>query len=644
MSVRKPSEKQLKYAQALAEKNGVELTEEINGNMTACSAFISKYENGKKDTRNNGMSVRKPSEKQLKYAQDLAKKNGVELTEEINGNMTACSAFISKYENGKKDTRNSDIGNVKSKSNDNKSQGWDIYQLIKAEMEGKKDKEITSSIAHRVKKHLNTYLESGFEGPDLLHSLMLKHVLDLTKDGHIKMLPFLRLWNPEQFRDEDFTRYKGKDGKIYPSLVEKVIQAVASDGVESNRSEDHDFILPHVESAMKHFPDNIWLKHSLSKLLEVMGRIDDARKLAIDVAREKTSESWVWERIGDLLPNDIDLRRSCYAKALLCSNNDDFVGKIRLKFAELLKKSQPAQARFEVDRMITYYTQAKFKISEKAKSLSGILAAIEPKPTDNAFYRRFSDAAEGLLFSHLPWSNACLGDVFTIPGRDGQNSRKRRRIYVKGDPFAIEMHLSNNHPDIRGLTKGAPLKIQYETSKAKPGHPKIHRVCNRKEGASMDIVPSRVGVIDNINEKKSVIHVIIDRDVGGTIPISLYSGKAKIGDVVAVRLVRYHSKSGEHIRIVEIESTDQEPSSDVCRPFRDNVTKVISNGSGFTRGDIFIPPQMITAEGIQEGDLVDGISVINFNRKHEKWGMKAVQIKTVEPSAELSETSEFNSF
>lgn len=92
-----------------------------------------------------------------------------------------------------------------------------------------------------------------------------------------------------------------------------MIQTASAEAAQSDRAEDRHFMLPHVQAAMKRFPDNIWLKFNLTKLLRGMGRIEEALKLAVEFAREKASEYWAWELIGDLVPNDIDLRRSCYA-------------------------------------------------------------------------------------------------------------------------------------------------------------------------------------------------------------------------------------------------------------------------------------------------------------------------------------------
>lgn len=516
----------------------------------------------------------------------------------------------------------------KLEPDDRKSWGWELYRLIRAEFQDKQDDDLSRPTVQRVKRHLNTYLKLTIAGPDLLHSLMLQQALRLTKGNHLKALPFLRLWNPEQFSDEDFASQTGKDGKTYPSLVERAVQAAASEAADSDRADDRHFILPHVQAAMKRYPANIWLKLYLAKLLRGLGRIDEARSLAIEFAREKASEFWAWDLVGDLVSDDPELRRSCYAKALCCSQDDDFVGKVRLKLAGLLEDSHPAEARFEVERVMAHRAGRGYQIPRDAQALSERLAAASPAPTDRTFYSQFSDPAEALLFSHLPWTDASLGDVFTIEGRDGQKSRRRRRIFLRASPFTMELSLPDNHADIRGLADGAPLMVQHEMSESHPGRATIHRIRPRPSGTVMDVAPEQIGVIDHVNHQKALIHVVVERGVDGICPISLYAGETQVGDAVAVRLARHHGKAGMRTRIIAIRPTDESPAPDICRTFRE-ATNVTENGLGFTLGDIFIPPHMIAAANIGAGDLVEGIAIANFDKKRGKWGMKAIEAKSV---------------
>ncbi|MBV0893512.1 tetratricopeptide repeat protein [Paracoccus sp. Z118] len=136
-------------------------------------------------------------------------------------------------------------------------------------------------------------------------SPILRDCIERVKDIGESLAPVGKVvWNPEQFSDEDFSSQTGKDGKTYPSLVERIVQAAASEAADSDRADDRHSILPHVQAAMKRYPENIWLKLSLAKLLRGSGLIDDARALAIEFARVKASEFWAWDLVGDLVSDD----------------------------------------------------------------------------------------------------------------------------------------------------------------------------------------------------------------------------------------------------------------------------------------------------------------------------------------------------
>ena len=517
---------------------------------------------------------------------------------------------------------------------DKRSWGWELYRLSKVELHNSDVGKVGSSSVQRVKRNLNTYLMLGLKGPDLLHSLLLQQALRLAKDDHLKVLPFLRLWDTDQFRNEDLESQTGKDGKTYPSVAERAIQAAASEAADSDRIDDISFILPIVEAATSRFPENIWLKLNRVKLFRGLGRTDEARDLAIEFAREKANDYWVWDLIGDLSKNEPELQLSCYAKALSCSQDDDFVGKVRLKLAGHLVNQYPAEARFEVEQVLSHRARTGYRVPQEAQSMSesAWFANAAPQVTGRDFYARFLDKAEALLFSHLPWTDASVGDAFDIVGKDGKKSRRRRRIYVRDKVVAIELSLPDKHPDLHGQPEGAPLLVQYEMSKAEPGRATIHRIRPRPDGASMDVAPEQVGIIDHVNKEKSLLHVMVARGVDGTCPMSAYIKAAKVGEPVAVRLSKHRGRNGDRTRIISIIPSEQVPGPDVFRHFCE-ATEVTDSGLGFTQGDIFIPPNIVSASGIDSGDLVEGIAILSYDKKKNKWGMKAIEARPISRSS-----------
>ena len=78
-----PSEKQLAYAQALAEQVGVDVPEDVRADKIACSEFIDQQ-----------LRRVPPTDKQLAYAEALAEKFGADVPEDVRTSKIACSDFI----------------------------------------------------------------------------------------------------------------------------------------------------------------------------------------------------------------------------------------------------------------------------------------------------------------------------------------------------------------------------------------------------------------------------------------------------------------------------------------------------------------------------------------------------------------------
>lgn len=511
------------------------------------------------------------------------------------------------------------------------SYGWELSHAIRDILKAGDAKELPPTSVGTAKQYLNAYLKLDVPRPELLHSRILQQALKLAANKQLRLVPFLRLWQIEHLRADDFVEFRTPDGKTIPSLAERAIQTAANDAAASGLQTDIQFIRPHVESAIARFPENAWLKLNMVKILRAVGEEAEARILAVDFARSKSAEYWTWELLGDLAETPA-LQRSCYAKALSCSQDDLFVGKVRLKFAGLIFEDHPGEARAEVERVIAHRTRLGQRIPESAGqfSRSAWFGAAEPVASERSFYLRFTREAEELLFAHLPWLRASLGESFVIDGRDGKKDRRRRRIYVKAGSLPTEVSVAEPHPDLKELPPGAPLRVQMETPPDEPWRTTIHRVRQRGHGAAFDVVPTLTGVIDHVNLQKGLAHVVVAKGVDGTFALTDIDGPVQPGQYVGLRAVRYHSRQGPRIRILSVEPTTSQPGPDVCRSFAEAVR--VPTGNGFTDSGIFIPRDLVARSGIDDGDHVEGLAVISYDKTKSQWSWKAAVIDTVRPS------------
>lgn len=502
------------------------------------------------------------------------------------------------------------------------SYGWELWHANRAGLKPDAAGKLDERQVGRIRRHLKAYLDLGISDSPKLHSGILQQAHKLAGDGHLKLVPFTRIWDLENLQGSDFESFKTPEGKELPSLAEKVISLASREAASNGNRTDMQFIRPHLESAIDRFPENIFLKYRMVKLLEGLGESAEALKWAVDFARKKASEFWTWDILGDL-QGDKEMRLSCYAKALTCSNDDGFTGKVRIKFAKLLAERFPGEAKAEIERVIEFKRREGNRISADIEQIISTdwFRNAHAKPATKQFYDGMASPAEEILFSHLPWVDACLGEEFEIDGKDGAKTRRRRKLLIAGPIIPFETHVPASHPEVRGKVPGFPVAVQMEKSVGEPWKVSIHRIKERA-GSSFDVFTDVIGVIDHVNHERGVLHFVVSKDIQATWPLSKFPDCAEPGLAVAAQMVHFFSKGEKRCNARSVTTSDALPKADVFRRFDESIE--VRNGLGFTPTGIFIPPDIVASQHLVDGDSVVGKAVINFNKRRGVWGWKAI--------------------
>jgi hypothetical protein len=505
------------------------------------------------------------------------------------------------------------------------SYGWELWHANRAGLKTDAVGKFDERQVGRIRRHLKAYLDLGISDSAKLHSGILQQAHKLSGDGHLKIVPFARIWNLQNLQGPDFESFKTPEGKELPSLAEKVITLAAKEAALNGNRADMQFIRPYLESAIDRFPENIFLKYRMVKLLKRLGESAEALRWAVDFARKKANEFWTWDILGDL-QNDNEMRLSCYAKALTCSNDDGFTGKVRIKFAKLLAERFPGEAKAEIERVIEFKRREGSRISVDIEQIISTdwFRNADAKPATKQLYDGMASPAEEILFSHLPWVDACLGEEFEIDGKDGTKTRCRRKLIVAGPIIPFETHVPASHPEVRAKAPGFPVAIQMEAPVGEPWKVSIHRIKERA-GSSFDVFTDVVGVIYHVNHERGVLHFVVSKDIQATWPLSKFPERAELGRAVAVKISHFFSKGEKRCNPISVVASDALPKSDVLKRFSERIE--VSNGMGFTPTGIFIPPDIVAMQRLVDGDWVVGEAVINFNKRRGVWGWKAISGK-----------------
>lgn len=497
------------------------------------------------------------------------------------------------------------------------SLGWNLYKHSRQLMN---DDHVNFGA---VRRNLHDYLKLDVEKPSLLHTCFLQLGAKLAGQEKLTMLKFSQLWDLKYLREEDFQRYRGEDGKEYPSLAEKVIQQAGRDAAASEDAQGLSYILPHIDTAIERFPDNVWLKLDKAKVLLSMGRHDDALTFGIAVTKAKANDYWAWELLGDIVAKaDQGAALACYCKALSCPAEDKFTGKVRLKLARsMIEASDLEAAKHEVETVRFQKVKEGQRIPDVATQITSQpwFASTLANASNAEYYKSHAGAAEALLLSNLPWIAANVGDRFSIPGME---NKPKRKIFVMTSSEPLETSIPEWKFGHAGLAAGEGLRIKGEFDEKKRFQ--IYAIEIRCTQNQWDVFPERIGVVDHVNTEKKLIHFIVDRNIDGVMPIFDLPSPFREGDAIAVKLSKFSTKKGDAYRVLQSEPTEKMPSTLVRKEFSEEVR--LSNGMGFTPSDIFISPPLVAEYQIQDGQMVSGTAILNFNKKRQTWGWKAISL------------------
>jgi len=492
---------------------------------------------------------------------------------------------------------------------------WDLYRLSK-ELLGQSHPNF-----NLVKRHLNSYFQLQVEKPSLLHTCFLMLADKIAKENKINMGAFVRYWDLNNLRSEDFHPYTTEDGTSIPSLAERVIQHAAKDAYSRDDHEAITYILPFISKCIYKFPENIWLQLSKARSLMVLGRSNEALEYGLEVAKFKVNDYWVWELLGDLYHNiDQTITLSCYCKALACSKDINFLGKVKLKLAVLLiAEGDFARAKKEVEEVANFRVSQSQRVPELADKLmsQGWYQSAVCAESNMDYYRDHVKAAEGLLHANLPWIDGVLGESFTTKLHP---QKPRRKLYIKNHPIPVEAVIPETKLALSDTTSGLPIKLKAEVDASGRYH--VYAVELRDEGEKWDVFDEYVGVIDHVNHSKNIVHFIVNKSIDGLVSMSDLKNVAKEGDLIAVRVSEFDSKQGKRTQVVHASMTDKMPPDSVLKRFEDVVEE--GNGMGFTTQGIFIPPPLMAKNRVEHMQRVSGLAVINFNKKRGEWGWKAL--------------------
>ena len=355
----------------------------------------------------------------------------------------------------------------------NDSIGWEIYEAIKALFDAHKD-DIKKVNLREVKQFLCNYLKTeNITKPSLLHSLILSQALKLykahkTKDKvntAIDIVAFVKLWNLDYLRngathdESDFIPFESTqpspNGKKinFMSLAQKITRAVLKESVDRKDRQSIEYFLPYLNKVIEFKKEDIiWALFTRADAYVFLQEYEKAKKDMIVVIEHKSKDTWAWDTLATIFSFvDKDMEFACYCKTLslvLSQEQEDFIGQIREKFANLLIKRQnlPA-AKYELEQVFKCRTKNSWEISQDFMIQLKSLENIQSSKDNKALYAEFSPLAEKCVFGENRQNN-------NAPKRDFSGAAK---VFEKGFAFVDKIFIAPNLVKKYQITNGAKI-------------------------------------------------------------------------------------------------------------------------------------------------------------------------------------------
>ena len=494
------------------------------------------------------------------------------------------------------------------------SLGWELYRLIKAE-----SSVTTGAILLREYASLKQIHNQG-----LLHSLMLGVSLQWA-DTWDKFMGFVKWWDLENLRFEDFSRDWNKDhSDQYPSLAEKTVIALYKHikryKLRSNKLKwVLDFIIKVTEKS-----DDEWMPYRLAKLSAWLGGdLALVRKELIPLARKKDREFWMWEALAEVSENSSQ-KMACFAKAFLCkAQNESYKVELYHIFMHYLVDEKQYAAASAVARVYSSIQQKNKRpiVTDVQAFLSSDLYSSDESFDLNGFCASKATLSDEILTDDLPWVNAS----FLALVKSSDNRPPIVRVSLeKNQAIGLKVGSLSRFD----FNKGDAIKIKMSQGSVESKLFKLHQI-QRREGSPYDCIPSCSGVVSRINTDKELACVSLNyRDV----VLLHYDRHPKAreliaGDCISIK-VEKNSKTGQFYPVIWSKKSRAEINQLFVK-FSGTIDIQHGNPFGFVRArgiDIFISPPQIKSLNLKDDDEISGWAIKGINKKKNKVSWSALLI------------------
>lgn len=459
------------------------------------------------------------------------------------------------------------------------------------------------------------------DGPIASRSLIKTLRDKLSESNYFALMDMIGF---DWFDDADhlpshFTDKNGKTVEMQP-LLESTLKLHAKKLLKSElREAARDKItafLPILTSAIKSHPDNEWLPYYRLKLLIKLSDNEQALAEAIEFARHRSREYWVWDLISDLV--DEEARFHCLCAGLLCKAKPEMIVKLQEKSVALLAgKGMAEEAKRILDQLLETRRRNNWTISPdllNLKSSNWYTASQTALNLDRL--RPYADQARKILSRTLPYTDAIITHINEAKGVISfafmeDNLTKSGFLYKSDVDKAF----------IWAINK--PIRLQMTADPQREGLYHAITVADGDAEALRSLIKKFTGTFESVKDfgfiKDSIAEIFVN-------PTQVREHNLTPFAKVSGTIIKIWDKKKEcwGWQLLAIDTVEAANIQDYEQEFTGQIT-ITAKGYGFV-DECYVPEDLISSRGIRAHDHVTVKAQKSWNKSKGHWSWRATEI------------------
>tara|TARA_B100000795_G_scaffold87468_1_gene63661 strand:- start:845 stop:3472 length:2628 start_codon:yes stop_codon:yes gene_type:complete len=345
----------------------------------------------------------------------------------------------------------------------------------------------------------------------------------MSDDNEWRFNSFFKSWNITSFSPDDWKEKVKNEYTIKPLAI-KALKKSFKVLKSNNFNEDFSWLVEMYENLPEHEQNNEDLLREKAILYSKSGSIEESIKVFKELVLVQGDKYYVWDEFSECLSEEYHKEKiGMIANSLLLEKNEDFIGSIRLKMADLLiKESKLENALYELQKYKKHRALKGWKISERYNEILIKTEGISESNSNLDLYNEYKIFAEEFAFSDIEWTSLTLIDIW----KDKKD--KKRYKFSNGKDISVSIS-SIRINSKKNLEIGVVIdfKLNVKEIKEEISQNSLYRfsLLNKKkttiyislinresEKSKWEGFEDEVVVVDYINQEKNVLHLITSKD------------------------------------------------------------------------------------------------------------------------------------